>query len=60
MGLAAMMRLMVEYMQQNIRENLRLWHSGCGSVTVKATQRSFIVLSGDLDQPIVFCDTSLG
>jgi hypothetical protein len=47
-------------MQQNVREDLRLWHSGRGSVTVKATQRSFIVLSGDLDQSIVFCDTGLG
>ena len=47
-------------MQENIRENLRLWHSGRGPVTKEATQRSFVILSDDLDQPIVFCETSLG
>ncbi len=60
MGLAAMMRLMVEQMQENVGQNLRLWHFRCGSVTVKATQGSFVIFSGDFDQPIVFCDTSLG
>ena len=60
MSLAAMEGLMVEQMQEYVRENLRLWHSGRGPITKEATQGSFIILSDGLDQPIVFLDTSLG
>jgi hypothetical protein len=60
MSLAAMVGLMVEQMQEYVRENLRLWHSGRGPITKEATQDSFIILSDGLDQPIVFLDTSLG
>jgi hypothetical protein len=42
--LSAMVSLVIEQMQQDIRQYLRLWHSSRCSVTMQTGQRRFVIL----------------
>jgi len=60
MGLATMVRLMIEEVRQNITKGLLLWLARCGQIAVELIQFLFVIAAGEGDNPFVLAYTCTG
>jgi len=52
-GMATMMRLMIEQMEENVGKSLRLWFSRHGEIVQGGSERGFVITTDDGDQPFI-------